>query len=342
MGAVSVAALMALAAAASFAFITVAPAQQPPTKPAPAPTRPAPPPRTVTRSTPTVHTTTPTVRTTAPTVHTTTPIRPITPSQRTVIPSGPLGTPQSGRHTLPPGPLGPTQVGPSPTGLKLGPHGPLATPVHLPPGPNALPAVKPKFPVVTVNNRYFPIVKGQKFMHVGGHRRLFVPLGALGAILFEGSYWYPDGYVSIAGPYCAGYTPDGCELHWRMVDFDDGGGEPQCVQYCPLAGPPPAEVATLPPPPPLPEGTCQLTIFSNPNFAGTSAPAGDNQPNLSESGWQNAISSVQVQAGTWDFFSDDDYGGDTMRLTAGPYPMLTPDWDKKINSFMCVAPGPAA
>ena len=60
---------------------------------------------------------------------------------------------------------------------------------------------------------------------------------------------------------------------------------------------------------------------------------------LSESGWQDAISSIQVQSGTWDFFTDDDFGGNTMRLATGTYPMLTPDWDKKINSFMCVQPG---
>jgi beta/gamma crystallin len=193
---------------------------------------------------------------------------------------------------------------------------------------------------VTVNNRFFPIVRGEKFMHLGGRNRFFVPLGALGAVLIGGSYWNPDGYVSTAAPFCAGYTPDGCQLHWRMVDFVDGGGEPQCVQYCPVAGPPPAQVATLPPPPLPPRGTCQMTIFSAPDFAGTAAPTGDNQPNLSESGWQDEISSVQVQSGTWDFFTDDDYGGSTMRLTAGTYPTLAPDWIKKINSFMCVAPGP--
>jgi hypothetical protein len=140
--------------------------------------------------------------------------------------------------------------------------------------------------------------------------RFFVPLAALGAVLIGGSYWNPDGYVSIPAPFCAGS---------------------------------PGQIAALPPPPPLPaQGTCQLTMFSDANFAGTSAPTGDNQPNLSESGWQDEVSSIQVQAGTWDFFTDDDYGGNTMRLTAGAYPMLTPDWDKKINSFMCVAPGPGA
>jgi hypothetical protein len=180
-------------------------------------------------------------------------------------------------------------------------------------------------------------------VHIGGRNRFFVPLGALGALLIGESYWNPDGYVSIAGPSCTGFTPDGCRLQWRTVDFVDGGGEPQCVQYCPVAGPPPSQIATLPPPPQLsPQGTCQLTIFSERNFAGTSAPTGDNQQNLADSGWQNEISSIQVQSGTWDFFTGDDYGGNTMRLAAGTYPTLTPDWNKKINSFMCVAPGPGA
>jgi hypothetical protein len=31
-----------------------------------------------------------------------------------------------------------------------------------------------------------------------------------------------------------------------------------------------------------------------------------------------------------------------MRLPAGPYPMLAPEWNKKIGSFMCVQPGPRA
>jgi hypothetical protein len=260
-----------------------------------------------------------------------------------VIPNRPIVTPRFGQRTIPPGPHGGTQVGQSPTGLKFGPHGPILTSAHLRQGPNALRPVRPKFPVVTVNNRYFPILRGEKFMHMGGRNRFFVPLGALGAVLIGGSYWNPDGYVSIAGPSCTGFTPDGCRLQWRMVDFVDGGGEPQCVQYCLVARPHPAQIATLPPPSPLsPQGACELTIFSDRNFAGTSAPTGDNQQNLADSGWQSAISSIRVQAGTWDFFIDDNYGGNTMRLTAGTYRTLTPDWDKKISSFMCVAPGPGA
>jgi hypothetical protein len=350
--AASITIMAALTTAASFAFVTVADAAPPPKKPTTVQhtvSKPPPPPRTVTRSSTVSHPTTTTRTTNTPhitntnTPHiTNAPHITNTPFQNTVTPNNPGNTPRVDRRTLPQGPRGPTQAGLSPTGLKLGPHGPLATPARLPGGPNALAGAKPKFPVVTVNNKYFPINKGQKYMYVGGFKKFFVPLGVLGVVLIGGSYWYPDGYVSIAGPACTGYTPDGCELHWREVDFADGGDAPQCVQYCPQVGPPPAQIATLPPPPPIPQGACQMTIFSDPNFGGSSAPTGDNQPSLAESGWQNAVSSIQVQAGTWDFFPEDNFGGNPIRLTAGPYPMLAPDWDKKINSFMCVQPGPGA
>ncbi len=98
----------------------------------------------------------------------------------------------------------------------------------------------------------------------------------------------------------------------------------------------------MPLPPPLAfsaNGVCQLTIFSEPNFTGLSAPSGDSQPDLSQAGWRNEISSLQVQAGTWDFFSEENFGGESMRLSAGPYPMLAPEWSKRIGSFMCVQPG---
>ncbi len=141
-------------------------------------------------------------------------------------------------------------------------------------------------------------------------------------VLIGGSYWYPDGYVSVAQPLCTGLTPDGCQLTWRMVDFEDGGGAPQCVQYCPQAGPPPARVAELPPPlPPAPaNGSCEMTIFADPNFGGLSAPTSENQPTLSQAGWMNEISSVQVQSGTWEFYADENFGGVSMRLSPGTYP----------------------
>ncbi|MBO0752069.1 MAG: beta/gamma crystallin family protein [Bradyrhizobiaceae bacterium] len=194
---------------------------------------------------------------------------------------------------------------------------------------------------MTVHGHAFPIFKGSRFMWVGGARRFFVPLTVLGVAVIGGSYWYPDGYVSIDGPACTGFTPDGCQLDWRMVDFQDGGAAPQCVQYCPQVGPPPAQAAELPPPPPLAQnGTCQVTIFADPDFGGVSEPTGESQPQLTQAGWKDQISSIRVEAGTWDFFSDENYGGETLHLPAGSYPMLAPEWNKKIGSFMCVEPGP--
>ena len=196
---------------------------------------------------------------------------------------------------------------------------------------------------MTLHNKFWPIFKDSKFMWVAGHRRFFTPVGLLGVVLLGGSYWYPDGYVSMEGPACTGYTQNGCQLQWRMVDFEDGGSEPQCVQYCPQVGPPPPpeQVATLPPPPPLPEnGACQVTIYSEPNFTGTSAPTGASQPDLSETGWRNEISSIVVRAGIWDFFTDENFNGESMRLPPGTYPTLSEEWTRRIGSFMCVQPGP--
>jgi hypothetical protein len=248
--------------------------------------------------------------------------------------------------------VGPGMGGPGQgagNGLRLGPGRPIGPPgVHLPPGPGGFAHRPPAFPVVTVGNRFFPIVRGPRFVWWGGYRRAFVPLAVLGIAAIGGSYWYPDGYVSVAQPYCTGYTPDGCQLTWRMVDFDGGGAAPQCVQYCPQVGPlpapgpgqAPAQVASLPPPPPPApaNGTCQMTIFAEPNFAGAAAPTTEAQPLLGEAGWLNEISSVQVQTGEWEFYADENFGGVSMRLDPGDYPNLAPEWTKHIGSFQCVQP----
>jgi len=207
--------------------------------------------------------------------------------------------------------------------------------------PGGFPQTRPTFPVVQRNDRFWPLHKDRKFISLRGQRHYFVPVALLGVVLIGDSYWYPDGYVSMEGPACTGYTADGCQLQWRMVDLDDGGGEPQCVQYCPQAGPPPEQVATLPPPPPLTQGgACQTTIYSEPNFGGNSAPTGDSQPILSQTGWRNEIATIVVGAGTWDFFADENYGGESLRLAPGTYPALAPEWTRHIGSFMCVEPGP--
>ena len=225
---------------------------------------------------------------------------------------------------------------------KPGSSQPLVNRTLLGPSSAGLQQTRPAFPAVNSHNRFWPLFKDSKFLSLAGHRRHFIPVGLLGVVLIGGSYWYPDGYVSMEGPACTGYTSDGCQLQWRMVDFEDGGGAPQCVQYCPRVGPPPEpeQVATLPPPPALStHGACQTTIYSEPNFAGNSAPTGDSQPNLSESGWRNEIASIVVGAGTWEFFTEENFAGESVRLTPGTYPNLSEEWTKRIGSFMCAEPG---
>jgi len=204
-------------------------------------------------------------------------------------------------------------------------------------------AFKPKpgnFPVVKLGNKFAPVwKKGPKKIWWGGGWKTFVPLTVLGAVVIGGGYYYADGYLALARPYCEGFTPDGCRLNWQRVDFLDGGSDWQCVEYCPRVGaPPPPHVVRLVEPPPMPQGGCDISIFSEPDFRGTNATASDEQPFLSELGWQNQIASVQVKSGTWDFFSDPEFTGDTMRLQPGDYPDLGPQWTKRSGSFMCVQP----
>jgi hypothetical protein len=224
--------------------------------------------------------------------------------------------------------------------LKVNPNVKLSTTLHGPGNVN-LAVTKFNHPVVKLSNNHFaPIWKQKHGLWWGGKWKYFVPFTALGVVLVGGHYYYPDAYVGFSRPYCSGLTPDGCQLNWQQVNFEDGGGDWQCVQYCqrPNAIPPPQAVA-LTPPPPMPQGSCEVTIFSDPAFAGTGVTTGDEQPQLSQSGWQNQIASIQVKSGTWDFFSDENFAGQTMRLQPGPYQDLGPEWTKKIGSFQCIQPG---
>jgi hypothetical protein len=216
-----------------------------------------------------------------------------------------------------------------PGGLKLGPAG-----ARIAAGPAGV-VRSGRF--VTLNNRAWPVFTGPRRIWWRGGWRTFVPFTALGVVLVGGAYYWPSAYVGIAQPYCAGVTPEGCQLNWQMVGFEGGGGDWQCVQFCPRPGvaPPPQAVA-LTPPPAAPSGKCELTIFADPGFGGLNAPTSENQPNLGEVGWKDQIASIQVASGTWDFYTGDEFQGENMRLAPGPYPQLGPEWTKRIGSFMCV------
>ncbi|HEY4922268.1 MAG TPA: beta/gamma crystallin-related protein [Xanthobacteraceae bacterium] len=210
------------------------------------------------------------------------------------------------------------------------------------PGPSKagpIAAKKNNFPIIKIgNNKIVPIFKGPKKIWVGGHWKMFVPFAALSVVRIGTGYYWPDAYLTVGRPYCEGITPDGCHLNWQMVNFADGGGAYQCVQYCPRPNEaPPAQAASLVAPPPLPaNGACEVTVYAEPNLAGQDATTGDEQPALSQTGWQNAIASIEVKSGVWDFFSDENFTGENMRLRPGTYKDLGPEWTRKINSFNCV------
>ena len=85
--------------------------------------------------------------------------------------------------------------------------------------------------------------------------------------------------------------------------------------------------------------TCEISIYSEPSFGGVNASAERRAGRISaQTGWQNQIASVQVKSGTWDFFSDQQFTGETMRLATRRVPDLGPQWTKKAGSFMCVQP----
>lgn len=217
--------------------------------------------------------------------------------------------------------------------LTHGPHAPAKVALSL--------SVKPNHPAVHLRNVYFPIHRAPYKLLFGGVPRTFVALAALGIVRIDGGYWRPDGYVRISRRFCSGVSEDGCQLHWRMVDFEGGGNAAQCVQYCPYSGAPPTTVAALPlpPPPPPANAACQIALFAQPSFGGEGAPTNETQPDLAAVGWQNAVASIQVQAGVWDVFTEANFSGESMRLETGNYPTLPQGWDKNIGSMQCVQLG---
>ena len=188
------------------------------------------------------------------------------------------------------------------------------------------------------------INRDRRRIFVNNRWRTLIPLIALGTFMYDDDTYYADGYVSMAEPGCTGYAEDGSRLRWMAVPTEDGGSEYQCVSYStqrnrtvteiavpeePMAEAPPVaepetvgvgpanEPAGASPPPAAPATGCELLIYSEANFKGLSAPVDENQSSLSEDGWQNEIASVQIKSGTWDFYSDEDYAGEMMRLSAG-------------------------
>ena len=186
------------------------------------------------------------------------------------------------------------------------------------------------------------INRDRRRFFVNNRWRTLIPLIALGTFAVGYETYYADGYVPLEEPVCSGFSEDGSRLRWMAVPTEDGGSEYQCVAYSTQrnrtvteivvpSGPvaeevppaPPAETTGVGPAnepaavadvPPAPATGCELLIYSESNFQGLSSPVDENQASLEEEGWKNEIASIQIKSGTWDFYSDEDFGGEMMRL----------------------------
>jgi hypothetical protein len=87
-----------------------------------------------------------------------------------------------------------------------------------------------------------------------------------------------------------------------------------------------------------PVQACLITVYAEPNLTGQAFETADNQPRLDLNRWQNQTASIIVKGGTWEFYPDLEFRGGppVLRLSPGSYPVLEPQWTKRIGSFMCV------
>ena len=132
-------------------------------------------------------------------------------------------------------------------------------------------------------------------------------------------------------------------MRWQDVPTDTGAVIPECVAYYPRGKAAPAVAAgavpgravgaAQPVAAAMAQG-CLVDIYAQVAFTGMSSDVAADQPRLSEYGWDKQISSLEVKSGTWDFYSEADYGGQMVRLPPGQYANLE-GWDKQISSFMC-------
>jgi len=250
--------------------------------------------------------------------------------------------------------LGPGGIGQPGNRLAGGPAGP-AGPGGIKPGPGLKPSLVGRLQpppggfrpapgsITVINDRYVNIFRGPRQIWWAGAWVSLAALAVIPAVYIGGIDYEPYGYVALAEPICSGVTPEGYRLTWREVPTDTGATIPQCVAYYPRGRAAPAVATGAVPGQTVGEAQpvmsamaqgCLIEIYSQVAFTGMSSDVAADQPRLSEYGWNKQISSLDLRSGTWDFYSEPDYGGQVVRLPPGRYENLE-GWDKLISSFMC-------
>jgi hypothetical protein len=88
-------------------------------------------------------------------------------------------------------------------------------------------------------------------------------------------------------------------------------------------------------------GQCLVSVYWDADFKGERWDTAQDQSYVGNH-WNDQISSIRVISGTWRFYWDANYGGDTMDLKPGEYRYIDPRWNDQISSFRCIADGSAA
>jgi beta/gamma crystallin len=76
----------------------------------------------------------------------------------------------------------------------------------------------------------------------------------------------------------------------------------------------------------------EMTVFKQPNFAGGALTLHDDTASLSNRGFQDQISSVQVRSGRWEVCTQPDFQGECATLDRGDYPALDQRLNHRIES----------
>jgi Beta/Gamma crystallin len=213
-----------------------------------------------------------------------------------------------------------------------GPKLPPRTGPSLP--PSKIGKLAPPIFIGKIKGRNYSLIRGPRFIFRNGILRRLALMAAIPPLLYAGEEYAPYGYVALPRPVCEGITDDGCRLSWESVPVDGGPDEVQCVQFCPRNYVPRPVAAVAEPLPAVQAGPgCELVVYPETNFAEPSWAVNADQPDLGD--WDKRISSVRVVSGTWDFFTEKNFGGETIRISKGEQADLGPDWKDQISSLMC-------
>ena len=107
---------------------------------------------------------------------------------------------------------------------------------------------------------------------------------------------------------------------------------------------PPVPVVVAPPPPPPPAAS-SVIFYEREGFGGRSFTTRDDLGNLSQTGFNDRVSSVEVLGGPWEVCRDGGFGGPCVVLRPGQYPSLKAmGFDNSISSVRALGRdiGPAA